>query len=772
MTISSTTRKAGPFSGTGAQSAYPFTFKVFAVSDVHVVLTDASGVEYALSSTTDYSVSLNSNQEASPGGTVNLAAALPVGDLLTIGSAIPLTQGASIPNMGGFYPKVIEQALDKLTIAAQQAAEVASRALRFAFSDANPGAALPTAQSRAGRFLAFDAIGNPTAATGTGADAALRTDLAAQSSGSSLVSFIQSILGAVRRTVQDKLRESVSADDFGADPFAGTDSTAAINAAISYLDSRGGGRLELPGSYMVTNLVIDKPRIILVGRTGGFTYEKITDPTSVGTRLIPGPGAVWVIRFKGTATGAAAQGSGLRNAVIIDTSPGEHEYGLIEDCAGTIIEDVTIQDFQYNHVMPAAVNANVHRRVARLGATKMGFLVSEFQAKSYMHPSIPDIPDIGNTVFFSSGGLIRQNEWGIMIRDAIGASLGDTVIESNRQSGGYIYRVDVSTVRAIRFCKVHFENNYDGITADKSVYSITGNRAFLIGDSATYIAWTAAYQAGYQLVIDSQTHGGTGGADNLHFDGVEFNCDNPYQRDILQLSGTSFEFNRANFGGTGDDVNRVLCTADANATLFWEPSWKNDPTADVPALVANFGANLGTRGALVRAGKRNGELGGLRMDFGALGGALHLPGLPAGDPRRDDLNVLHLYQRLDTFAIPWRTASAFPFTLTSESNTATVIGREVIVKCKGTMTVSTVTGASDKFFCDAQLPFQAGASGNLTGNVLIEPTGGGATVVNNGWSPMKMNAIASVLSVFDVFPALAVGMTFSYEVELTYATAP
>jgi hypothetical protein len=594
----------------------------------------------------------------------------------------------------------------------------------------------------------------------------------AANAGASLIGFIQAGVGAVIQTVQAVLRERVTVTQFGADPTGATDSTAAFQRAMAYAVTLGGGRIRIPnGSYMLTNFEIDQQRIIFEGETGGYSYEKITSTTTVGVRLFPGTGATWVVRLKGTATGAAAQGSGLRNVVIIDTSPGAHEYGLIEDSAGTIVEDITTQDFQYTHVMPAAVNANVHRRVATLGATKMGFLVSEYQAKTYMHPNVPDIPDIPNTVFFRSGCVIRQNEWGCMIRDAIGASMDTTVIESNLQAGMYIYRVDVSTVRAIKFGKVYFENNYDGITADVSGYSITGNRAFLIGGLSTYIAWTASYQAGYQLVIDSQTHAGTGGPDNLVFDGSEFNCDNVYQRDILQLSGTAVEFRRINFGGTGDDNNRVRCTSDALATVFWEPSWKNDPTADVPALVASFGANLGTRGALIRSGKKNGELGGYYPDFCVFGGPLHFRDLDPADPRRADVRCLDDYHEQDAFSIPWRTGSAFPFTISGENNTATKVGREVIIKCKGILTASSTTAAQDTFFCDAQLPFQAGAAGNLTGSVLIEATGGGATVVNNGWSPMKMNAIASVISVFNVFPALSIGMTFSYEVELTYATA-
>ena len=57
-------------------------------------------------------------------------------------------------------------------------------------------------------------------------------DLAA-STGSSLVGYLPAGSGAVATTVQTKLRESVSVQDFGADPTGGIDATAAINAALA-----------------------------------------------------------------------------------------------------------------------------------------------------------------------------------------------------------------------------------------------------------------------------------------------------------------------------------------------------------------------------------------------------------------------------------------------------------------------------------------------------------------------------------------------------------
>ncbi len=59
-------------------------------------------------------------------------------------------------------------------------------------------------------------------------------------------------VGAVTRTVQDKLREAVSVFDFGATGNNITDDTAAIQAAIDYVYNRGGGAVLVPnGSYKI-----------------------------------------------------------------------------------------------------------------------------------------------------------------------------------------------------------------------------------------------------------------------------------------------------------------------------------------------------------------------------------------------------------------------------------------------------------------------------------------------------------------------------------------
>ena len=135
MTISSEVRKAGPYDGNDVTTSFPFSFKVFSADDVVVVLTNPAGIETTLTgSGTDYSVTLNADQDTAPGGTVNKVSALATDYLLTITSSVPNLQPLDLTNQGGFYPKVINAALDRLTILAQQNAEQIGRSVKVPIS--------------------------------------------------------------------------------------------------------------------------------------------------------------------------------------------------------------------------------------------------------------------------------------------------------------------------------------------------------------------------------------------------------------------------------------------------------------------------------------------------------------------------------------------------------------------------------------------------------------------------------------------------------------
>lgn len=157
MTISSASNQVR-FQGNGIATAFPFSFKVFKAADLVALLTDATGLEQTLLNGPHYSISLNSNQDSSPGGVVTLLTAPAADEYLSLERRVEATQLTDITNQGGFYPQVIEDALDKLTMLAQQALAQLARGLSLpAGADPDTSAELPGPQGLA--LLGWDASG-------------------------------------------------------------------------------------------------------------------------------------------------------------------------------------------------------------------------------------------------------------------------------------------------------------------------------------------------------------------------------------------------------------------------------------------------------------------------------------------------------------------------------------------------------------------------------------------------------------------------------------
>lgn len=131
MTVSSTNRLSGPFAGDDTTTELPFDFVVIAASDVAVIVADAEGAETTLTLDSDYTVALNENQDEAPGGTVTLLLPLATDTTAVVTSDVGFVQSVSIPSLSGFYPTVIERALDKLTIKQQEIQRDVERSLKL-----------------------------------------------------------------------------------------------------------------------------------------------------------------------------------------------------------------------------------------------------------------------------------------------------------------------------------------------------------------------------------------------------------------------------------------------------------------------------------------------------------------------------------------------------------------------------------------------------------------------------------------------------------------
>lgn len=104
------------------------------------------------------------------------------------------------------------------------------------------------------------------------------------SAGSNSVGFLQAGTGATARTVQGKLRDTVSVKDFGAVGDGTNDDTEAIEAAIDAVSALGGGTVNFVNgeTYLVSNIILLRTNVSLVGNgctisvnplnyTGGIT---------------------------------------------------------------------------------------------------------------------------------------------------------------------------------------------------------------------------------------------------------------------------------------------------------------------------------------------------------------------------------------------------------------------------------------------------------------------------------------------------------------------
>lgn len=122
-------RLAGPFTSEG-QSRLPFGFLIFEKTDVYVATADDPEAQAKmLVYGQDYSVEMNADQTATPGGTVVLTTPIVKGNIFVVGSAVAYTQNMQLTNFSRFPPEIINESLDRIVVQIQQLVELIGRTI-------------------------------------------------------------------------------------------------------------------------------------------------------------------------------------------------------------------------------------------------------------------------------------------------------------------------------------------------------------------------------------------------------------------------------------------------------------------------------------------------------------------------------------------------------------------------------------------------------------------------------------------------------------------
>ncbi|MBK59438.1 MAG: hypothetical protein CML01_11620 [Pseudomonas sp.] len=264
MTVQTNTNVAS-FNGNGVTQIFPIAFKFNNDTDLVVLLVDdATGSASLLTLNSDYTVSGEGDEE---GGLINVVVAPASGKRLKVTRVVDILQLTDLRNQGKFFAEIHEDALDLLTMIAQQHESGINSSLRVAESDPEP-ARIPAVAQRANKILSFDAAGNPqVVAPVTDSSTELRQELAS-SSGSGLVGY--------------DANETYAAGTAGSELSRLAAAVAQTGGAVVSLDSFAGAtdQEKLTAAFAAARL--NKVAIWLPARQLEVTETLVYDTTGLG----------------------------------------------------------------------------------------------------------------------------------------------------------------------------------------------------------------------------------------------------------------------------------------------------------------------------------------------------------------------------------------------------------------------------------------------------------------------------------------------------------
>ena len=159
MTVSSTTVK-NSYSGNSSTTVFAYTFKIFADTDLQVIIRSSTGTETTKTLTTHYTVS--GAGDASGGNVTFTSGNTPAtGETVVIRRGVPQTQAIDYIANDPFPAESHEEGLDRATMTIQQMQEELDRSFKVSRTNSiTTPEFTDDAASRASKALGFDSTGN------------------------------------------------------------------------------------------------------------------------------------------------------------------------------------------------------------------------------------------------------------------------------------------------------------------------------------------------------------------------------------------------------------------------------------------------------------------------------------------------------------------------------------------------------------------------------------------------------------------------------------
>jgi len=158
MTVSSTTVK-NSYSGNGSTTQFAYGYKIFADTDLVVIIRSSTGTETTKTLTTHYTVA--GAGDASGGSITFTTGNTPAsGETVVIRRNVPQTQAIDYIANDPFPAETHEEGLDRTTMIAQQVSEATDRSIKLSRTNTMTSTEFTVgATDRANKLLSFDSSG-------------------------------------------------------------------------------------------------------------------------------------------------------------------------------------------------------------------------------------------------------------------------------------------------------------------------------------------------------------------------------------------------------------------------------------------------------------------------------------------------------------------------------------------------------------------------------------------------------------------------------------